>query len=252
MVARLLWMDAFTINVFSICPQPCCDPLDTRHRTHSSEVICMMYTCIAHVYSREPTPRVQYSCRRFFHPPMVIRNVFCDRCGRGFAAQSAVQNHQSQHSSQCWKTYSLLLEMQRNTSPGVRNEVDNAQSTTPSSPSSPSPPSPPPSHPPIPSSPPEVDMEIDNQLEESLSFYTEFFTGASKVFGKGETFMDLFHEDKYADMRQVNPYYPFASQAEWELASFLLKSGLSRVAVDQFLKLQFVCDLLNQKIFKLD
>ena len=60
--------------------------------------------------------------------------------------------------------------------------------------------------------------------------------------------MDLFHEDKYADMRQVNPYYPFASQAEWELASFLLKSGLSRVAVDQFLKLQFVCDSESKDI----
>ena len=52
--------------------------------------------------------------------------------------------------------------------------------------------------------------------------------------------MDLFNKDEYADARQTNLYYPFASQLEWELASFLLKSDLSRVAIDQFLKLQLV------------
>jgi len=71
------------------------------------------------------------------------------------------------------------------------------------------------------------------------SFRTEFF-GSSKVFGNGETYLDLFDKDEYADTRQTNLYYPFASQPEWEVASFLLKSDLSRVAIDQFLKLQFV------------
>jgi hypothetical protein len=52
--------------------------------------------------------------------------------------------------------------------------------------------------------------------------------------------LDIFDEDEYADARQTNLYYPFASQPEWELASFLLKSDLSRVAIDQFLKLQIV------------
>jgi hypothetical protein len=85
-------------------------------------------------------------------------------------------------------------------------------------------------------------MEIDNDQPEHVlpSFHTEPFDGAGQVFGSGDTFMDLFEEDGYADVRQHNPYYPFASQPEWELASFLLKSGLSRVAVDQFLKLQLV------------
>lgn len=92
-------------------------------------------------------------------------------------------------------------------------------------------------------------MEIDDdnaqppQPEQEAvlpTFYTEFFPGSSKVFGKGETYMDLFEEDKYADARQTNLHYPFASQPEWELASFLLKSDLSRVAIDKFLKLQLV------------
>jgi hypothetical protein len=109
----------------------------------------------------------------------------------------------------------------------------------------------------IPSSPSDVDMAplripeagmetdgIDDRLSEQEavlpSNYSEFFPGASEVFGKEKTYMDLFDEDEYANARQTNLYYPFASQPEWELASFLLKSGLSRVAIDQFLKLQLV------------
>jgi hypothetical protein len=62
----------------------------------------------------------------------------------------------------------------------------------------------------------------------------------SKVFGKGETFMDVFNKDDYADIWNDNLYYPFASQAEWKLASFLLQSGLSMAQTDEFLKLDLV------------
>ena len=70
--------------------------------------------------------------------------------------------------------------------------------------------------------------------------HTELFPGASDTFGQGQTYMDLFDEDDHAGKREMNLYYPFASQPEWELASFLLKSGLSMVATDEFLKLQMV------------
>ena len=94
-----------------------------------------------------------------------------------------------------------------------------------------------------------MEMEMDNRDDElpkqlkaaaTSPLYTEFFPGASEVFGQGETFMDLFDKDEHAEQRTVNLYYPFASQPEWELASFLLKSGLSMAATDQFLKLQLV------------
>jgi hypothetical protein len=173
--------------------------------------------------------------------------MFCNRCGKRFASEASVQNHQKQLSSTCWKTYSLLLDLQQ---PSVTVETNvnvNVQpSTLPSLPSE----SPPPleadmeSPPLTPSSLPEVDMEINPgqppQQEAVLPFHTEFFLGSSKVFGNGETYMDIFDEDKYADARQTNLYYPFASQLEWELASFLLKSDLSRIAIDQFLKLRLV------------
>jgi hypothetical protein len=97
---------------------------------------------------------------------------------------------------------------------------------------------------PPPPSPPNTNMQIDDELpgEEAMSpIYTEFFSGASKTFGEGKTYQDLFNEDKFADARRTNLYYLFASKAEWEMASFLLTSDLSRAAIDRFLKLQIVC-----------
>lgn len=72
------------------------------------------------------------------------------------------------------------------------------------------------------------------------TFHAKFFQGASKVFGSGETYLDLFSKDKYAGVRTTNLYYLFPSQPECELVFFLLKSNLSRVEIDQFLKLEFV------------
>ena len=86
-------------------------------------------------------------------------------------------------------------------------------------------------------------MDI-NQLPQQKavlpSFHTKYFLGSSKVFGNSETYRDIFDKDEYADAQPTNLYYPFASQPEWELASFLLKSDLSRVEIDQFLKLQLI------------
>jgi hypothetical protein len=185
-------------------------------------------------------------------------SLFCNRCGKRFASEASVQNHQGQITSKCWKTYNLLLDLQGQ--PNIETNLNpngNTQPSTssPSLPSSPSESGPPPldvdmdSPPLTPSAFPDVDGEIvDNtnqppQPEQEVvlpSFHTDFFQGSSKVFGNGETCLDLFDEDEYAEARQTNLYYPFASQPEWELASFLLKSDLSRVAIDQFLKLQLV------------
>jgi hypothetical protein len=76
-------------------------------------------------------------------------------------------------------------------------------------------------------------------------FVTEFYPGASKIFGSGPTFMDNFDNDQFSEERQVHPHYPFASKDEWQMASFLLRSGLSMAALDQFFKLELVGDLLS-------
>ena len=55
--------------------------------------------------------------------------------------------------------------------------------------------------------------------------------------------MDNFYTDKFAEERTKNPYYPFASRAEWELASFLSRANLSMKFVDEFLSLELACIL---------
>jgi len=85
---------------------------------------------------------------------------------------------------------------------------------------------------------PEPNPSSNHDANESE--YREEFPGASKVFGSGTTFMDNFDSDGFADLRQENLYYPFASKGDWEMAAFLLRSGLSMAKIDDFLNLQLV------------
>ncbi|KAF8868601.1 hypothetical protein BD779DRAFT_1481169 [Infundibulicybe gibba] len=68
----------------------------------------------------------------------------------------------------------------------------------------------------------------------------EEFPGAAQTFGTGRTFIDQFNMDQYSAERITNLYYPFASKAEWELASFLLQSKMSMAAIDAFLSLELI------------
>lgn len=68
----------------------------------------------------------------------------------------------------------------------------------------------------------------------------EVFAGASQSFPHGSTFMDQFFSDEYSELRKENIYYPFASQQDWEITSWLLRSPLSMVAIDTFLSLKLV------------
>lgn len=68
----------------------------------------------------------------------------------------------------------------------------------------------------------------------------EFYPGASEAFPGGKKFMDDFFSYKYASLRGDNLFYPFASQEDWQLGSWLLRSGLSMAEIDNFLKLDLV------------
>jgi hypothetical protein len=80
-----------------------------------------------------------------------------------------------------------------------------------------------------------------------LGFNTPHFglSQSPQIYGIGKTYMDLFDDGEYAENREMNLYYSFASLPEWELASFLLKSGLSMVVTDEFLKLQMVAQAFH-------
>ena len=83
-------------------------------------------------------------------------------------------------------------------------------------------------------------------------YFVEAYPNASQVYGRGETFMEVFDADVNAENRKDNLYYPFASRQEWQMASFLLRSSLSITAVDEFLSLELACLFLQSQSLKAD
>ncbi|KAG9317729.1 hypothetical protein JVU11DRAFT_1946 [Chiua virens] len=88
-------------------------------------------------------------------------------------------------------------------------------------------------HPEFPSSPP-PDLDSDSLLN------VEYHPNAPQVFPGGKMFMDEFFLDKYGPLRQENLHYPFTLQEDWQLGSWLLRSGLSMAVIDKFLSLDLV------------
>ena len=67
------------------------------------------------------------------------------------------------------------------------------------------------------------------------------FPSSGHVFGKGPSFLENFHSDKFSGHRTRNLYHPFMSKEEWELAAFLSQSNLSMKVINGFLSLESVC-----------
>lgn len=95
------------------------------------------------------------------------------------------------------------------------------------------------------------DADIQMATDNSGSTYREEFTNAAHEWGAGETFMGKFDLDDFSDQRKKNLYYPFASKEDWEMAAFLLRSGMSLALIDDFLNLQFVSASLFSPCFSL-
>ncbi|KAF9033510.1 hypothetical protein BJ165DRAFT_1410263 [Panaeolus papilionaceus] len=79
--------------------------------------------------------------------------------------------------------------------------------------------------------------------ERTQSLHCEDFPleGAHRTWNEthpGKTFMALFAENPLSSTHENLPYYPFSTRTEWEVASFLLQSGMSMAKIDQFLKLE--------------
>ena len=82
------------------------------------------------------------------------------------------------------------------------------------------------------------DAEATN--DSSTDYYEEIHPNEPFIFGSGLGFMDVFNTDQHAEKRKENLYHPFSSKGEWGLASWLLRSGLSMRAIDDFLTLSIV------------
>ncbi|KAH0838793.1 hypothetical protein J3R83DRAFT_7187 [Lanmaoa asiatica] len=74
--------------------------------------------------------------------------------------------------------------------------------------------------------------------------FIETYEGCSRVFSGVEIFMDMFHDNQFADKRQENLYFPFALCKEWQFALWLLCSRLSLTAINLLLALDILQDIL--------
>src|ERR1700753_2473390 len=76
--------------------------------------------------------------------------------------------------------------------------------------------------------------------EANTSPPSDYFPTAGHVFDSGPGFLGSFRDDEDAESRLRDPYYPFLSKGEWEIAGFLACSGLSMKLIDEFLSLNLV------------
>ncbi|KAG1798270.1 uncharacterized protein HD556DRAFT_1440610 [Suillus plorans] len=66
------------------------------------------------------------------------------------------------------------------------------------------------------------------------------YPDCARSYSRGYTFLDLFNSDENSKHRATNPYYPFSGQKDWEVRSWLLRSGLSMGKIDSFLLLNMI------------
>lgn len=71
-------------------------------------------------------------------------------------------------------------------------------------------------------------------------FY-DYHQKKSRIFRQGDNLFDVFDADKQSENCKENLYYLYNSRADWELAYWLLESGLSMAKINSFLSLEFVC-----------
>lgn len=166
----------------------------------------------------------------------------CPLCGKdNFKDHGAVARHMSQPRSGC---STWLQDLIRLRSASVRTTADSMDvDHTPN----------------IPDVDPELDGtgfgdwdgvfqgrsgEGDDQVHEegtpTGSDFIDWHPKPPQTYGRGYTFLDSFHSDENNTYRTGNHYYPFSGRRDWEVALWLLRSGLSMAKVDSFLSLEMV------------
>ena len=82
--------------------------------------------------------------------------------------------------------------------------------------------------------------QVDEYPDHTSTPVVDNHPNIPSIYPGGTTFADQFSNDPHATHRTENLYYPFASSADWQLASWLLRSRLSMAAIDEFLSLHLV------------
>lgn len=156
-------------------------------------------------------------------PVMALSPSFdsqCPSCNKQFATDSDVLRHMNHPSTSCMTWFDCLESTlhlngsngQPPTNQWNHDEMDRDDRTT---------------H--------NTEVAHDSSME-----YEELHPNVPLVIGYGPGFIDIFNADQHAEKRRDNLYYPFSSKGEWGLASWLLCSGLSMRAIDDFLALPIV------------
>lgn len=157
----------------------------------------------------------------------------CARCGKRYKTNEKVLRHMNQPRSSCANLISDLVSISLPSSDAPQSGIDDIDmnfadaddnfATQDNS---------------------DVEMGADNadsvNADAMGSMYRDEFPHAAHEWGPGKTFMEDFDLDDFADQREANLYYPFASKEDWEIAAFLLRSGMSMALIDDFLNLRFV------------
>jgi len=84
------------------------------------------------------------------------------------------------------------------------------------------------------------DETTNDSHSSAMTHYEDLHPSTPFIFGVGPGFMDMFGADCNAEKQRGNLYYPFSSKEEWGLALWLLCSGLSMRAINDFLTLPIV------------
>jgi hypothetical protein len=74
------------------------------------------------------------------------------------------------------------------------------------------------------------------------SYYAEKFRGAGKTYGKAPTQFERYKAKQ--DELGLPPWAPYKDEEEWELAHWLLKNRVTQKAIEAYLRLKIVSDVV--------
>ena len=148
--------------------------------------------------------------------PFPSFNGQCPSCHKYFSRDSSVLHHMNNPHTSCMTWFDFLESLHPPTSqppPSLHNEARPSNETG-------------------------DNDEATNYS--SIGHFENLHPNIPHIFGSGPRFTDILNSDPHAEKRRENLYLPFSSKAEWGLASWLLCSGLSMQAIDDFLNLPIV------------
>ncbi|KAG6807731.1 hypothetical protein H0H92_006577, partial [Tricholoma furcatifolium] len=78
----------------------------------------------------------------------------------------------------------------------------------------------------------------DDNVDSNSRWVEEFPGEAGSIYGTCKTSLNEFADRQKKDLR--GPWAPFENEADWELAEWLLTSGVSQAKIETFLKLKLI------------